>query len=130
MPPTTELEAESVSVAEPEPVMVAGEKLAVIPCGRRFALNVTVPANPASGFKVTVQVRLLPATIVWLQGVEIVKSAVPAFVGYTPRNLAFLTQRISASKIAVPPCEPCAMFMLAMIAKVAGPKFAIGIQPG
>lgn len=38
-----------VSVEEPDPETVVGEKAAVAPVGRPLALNVTVPVNPLSG---------------------------------------------------------------------------------
>jgi hypothetical protein len=43
-----------VSVDEPWPVMVDGEKLTVVPAGAPLALRVTVPLKPLWGVTVTV----------------------------------------------------------------------------
>ncbi len=65
----------TVSVEVPDPVTVAGEKLAVAPLGNPLALSVTTPAKPFNDPIVAVYVVVFPATTVCVLGLPaIVKS--------------------------------------------------------
>jgi len=73
----------TVIVDVPDPVTVAGEKLAVVaPVGNPLALRVTTPANPFSAPIVAVYVVELPAITVCVFGLaETVKSGAVATCG-------------------------------------------------
>src|SRR5689334_5629398 len=56
-------------VVEPEPMIEAGLKATVAPCGSPLALKVTVPPNPADGAMVTVYAAPVPRDTVCVGGV-------------------------------------------------------------
>ena len=55
----------------PDPVTVAGEKLAVAPAGSPLALSVTTPLNPFSAPMLVVKVVAFPTTTVCELGVAV-----------------------------------------------------------
>jgi hypothetical protein len=59
----------TVNVDVPDPVTVAGEKLAVAPVGIPLALNVTTPLNPFNAPTLVVYVAAFPSTTVSVAGV-------------------------------------------------------------
>src|ERR1039458_3905754 len=61
----------TVSVEVPDPVTVAGEKLAVAPAGSPLALSVTTPLNPFSAPMLVVKVVAFPTTTVCELGVAV-----------------------------------------------------------
>src|ERR1035438_230542 len=61
----------TVSVEVPDPVTVAGEKLAVAPAGSPLALSVTTPLNPFSAPMLVVKVVAFPTTTVCELGVTV-----------------------------------------------------------
>src|ERR1019366_8956801 len=64
----------TVSVEVPDPVTVAGEKLAVAPAGSPLALSVTTPLNPFSAPMLVVKVVAFPTTTVCELGVPVIVS--------------------------------------------------------
>src|ERR1019366_4457064 len=60
-----------VSVDVPEPVTVAGEKLAVAPAGNPLALSVTAPLKPSTAPMLVVKVVAFPTTTVCELGVAV-----------------------------------------------------------
>src|ERR1019366_6064042 len=61
----------TVSVELPEPVTVAGEKLAVAPPGSPLALSVTAPLKPSTAPMLVVKVVAFPTTTVCELGVAV-----------------------------------------------------------
>jgi hypothetical protein len=85
----------TVSVEVPDPVTVAGEKLAVAPLGNPLALSVTTPANPFNDPIVAVYVVVFPATTVCVLGL-------PAIVKSGGGGAAFTTRLTVAACVSVP----------------------------
>lgn len=95
LPVLVEAVVVTVMVDEPEPVSVAGLKLAVAPAGRPLAPKVTLLLNPPIDVMVAVYEMLLPCVTVCEDGeAAMVKSGVSAA----------LTVNTSAAMIPIRPC--------------------------
>ena len=71
----------TVSVEVPDPVTVAGEKLAVAPAGSPLALSFTTPLKPSTAPMLVVKVVAFPTTTVCELGwgeIDIEKFEVPS----------------------------------------------------
>ena len=75
----------TVSVEVPDPVTVAGEKLAVAPLGNPLALSVTTPAKPFNDPIVAVYVVEFPTTTVCVLGLPEIEKSGGGGVAFTTR---------------------------------------------
>jgi hypothetical protein len=86
MPPGVLLVTGNTTTELPEPLMIAGEKLALIPLGGTVAVSITFPVNPAIGVTETVVFCINPRPVLSAFGeTDNVKSGASKFTVEVPQ---------------------------------------------